>query len=54
MRARHNIIPKELQSHIVYRFSFGYFSVTYYGKSGGHLNVRSNKHIGISHLTEKL
>ena len=46
-------IPKELQSHLVYKFSCGNYNVTYYDKTERHLNVRSSEHIGISHLTGK-
>ena len=48
-----DVIPKELQSHLVYKFSCGNCNVTYYGKTERHLNVRSSEHIGISHLTGK-
>ena len=48
-----DVIPKELQSHIVYKFSCGNYNVTYYGKTEGHLNVRSSEHISILHLTGK-
>ena len=48
-----DIIPKELQSHLVHKFSCGNCNVTYYGKTERHLNVRSSEHIGISHFTEK-
>ena len=46
-----DVIPKELQSHLAYKFSCGNFNVTYYGKTERHLNVRSSEHIGKSHLT---
>ena len=46
-----DVIPKQLPSHLVYRFSCGNCNVTYYGKTERHLNVRSSEHIGISHLT---
>ena len=46
-------IPKEFQSHLVYKFSCGNCNVTYYGKTECHLNVRSSEPIGISHLTGK-
>ena len=48
-----DVIPKELQSHLVYKFLSGNCNVTYYGKTEHHLNVRSSEHIGISHLTGK-
>ena len=49
-----NVIPKELESHLVYKFSCGNCNVTYYSKTEHHLNVRSSEHIGISHLTGKM
>ena len=48
-----DVIPKDLQSHIVYKFSSDNCNVTYYGKTERHLNVRSIEHLGILHLTEK-
>ena len=45
--------PKELQPHIVHKFSCRNCNITYYHKNKHHLNVRSNEHIGISHLTGK-
>ena len=48
-----DVIAKELQSHIVHIFSCGNYSVTCYGKTEHHLNVRSTEHIGISRLTGK-
>ena len=48
-----DVIPKELQSHIVYTFSCSNCNITYYGKTDRHFNVRSSEHIGISHLTGK-
>ena len=48
-----DIIPKELQSHLVYKFSCDNYNITYYGKTDRHLNVRFSEHKGISHLTGK-
>ena len=48
-----DVIPKEWQSHIVYKFSCGNCNVTYYGKTERHINVRSNEYLGISYLTGK-
>ena len=48
-----DVIPKELQSHLVYKFLCGNCNVAYYGKSERHLDVRSSQHISISHLTGK-
>ena len=48
-----DVIPKELQSHLVYKFPCSNCNVTYYGKTDRHFNVRSREHIGISHLPEQ-
>ena len=48
-----DVIPKELQSHLLYKFSCGNCNVTYYAKTERHLNLRSSDHIGTSHLTGK-
>ena len=48
-----DVIPKELQSHLVYKFSCGNCNITYYGKTERHLDVRSSEHKCISHLTGK-
>ena len=45
-----DVIPKELQSHLVHKFTCGNCNVTYYGKTERHLNVRSSEHIGIPHF----
>jgi len=44
-------IPRELRSHLVYKFSCGSCNATYYGKTERHLNVRAGEHIGLSALT---
>ena len=46
------VMPKELRSHLVYKFSCCSCNATYYGKTERHLNVRSGEHIGLSPLTE--
>ena len=46
-----DVIPKELRSHLVYKFSCGSCNATYYGKTERHLDVRSGEHIGLSPLT---
>ena len=46
-----DVIPKELRSHLVYKFSCSSCNATYYGKTECHLNVRSGEHIGLSPLT---
>ena len=48
-----NVIRKELQSHLVYKFSCSNCNVTDIGQTQCHLNIRSSEHIGISHLTGK-
>ena len=44
-------IPKELQSHLIYKFSCSSCNASYYGKTERHLNVRAGEHIGLSPLT---
>ena len=46
-----DVIPKELRSHLVYKFSCSSCNATYYGKTERHLNVRSGEHAGLSPLT---
>ena len=46
-------IPKELRSHIVYKFLCSNCSITYYGQTERHLNVRSGEHLSLSSLTGK-
>ena len=46
-----DVIPKELRSHLVYKFSCSSSNATYYGKTECHLNVRSGEHIGLCPLT---
>ena len=46
-----DVIPKELRSHLVYKFSCSSCNATYYGKTERHLDVRSGEHIGLSPLT---
>ena len=48
-----DVIPKELQSHLVYKFSCSNCNVTYFGKTEAHLNIRSSEHIRISRLPGK-
>ena len=45
-----DVIPKELQSHLVYKFTCGNCNLTYYGKTKRHLNARSSEHKCISHF----
>ena len=46
-------IPKELRSHIVYKFLCSNCNITYYGETERHLNVRPEKHFSLSALTGK-
>ena len=46
-----DVIPKELRSRLVYKFSYSRCNATYYGITECHLNVRSGEHIGSSALT---
>ena len=46
-------IPKELRSHIVYKFLCSNCNITYYGETERHLNVRSGEHLSLSALTGK-
>ena len=45
--------PKELRSHIVYKFLCSNCNITYYGETERHLNVRSGEHLNLSALTSK-
>ena len=46
-------IPKELCSHIVYRFLCTNCNITYYGETERHLNARSGEHLSLPALTGK-
>ena len=48
-----DILPKEIQSDIIYKFWGGSCNNAYYGKTECHLNGRSSEQIGISHLSRK-
>ena len=48
-----DVIPKELQYHLVYKFLCANYNVTYYSKTEHHINVRSSERVGISHLRGK-
>ena len=48
-----DVLPRELRSHLVYKFSCSGCNATYYGKTERHLNVRSGEHVGKSPLTGK-
>ena len=46
-------IPKELRSHVVYKFLCSNCNITYYGETERHLNVRSREHLSLSAITGK-
>ena len=46
-------LPSDLVSGVVYKYTCGRCSSTYYGETDRHLKVRSAEHIGISSLTFK-
>ena len=46
-------LPSDLVSGVVYKYTCGRCSSTYYGEMDRHLKIRSGKHIGISLLTFK-
>ena len=45
-----DVIPKDLRSHLVYKFLCSRCNATYFGKTARHLNVKSGKHISLSSL----
>ena len=47
------VIPKQLQSHIVYTFTCGNCDITYHGKTESHFNVRYSERLSTSNLTVK-
>ena len=46
-------IPNDLNSGVAYKFQWGLYNESYYGKCVRHLNVRIAEDIGISPLTKK-
>ena len=48
-----HVMSKELQSHIVYRFSCNTCNITYCGKTECHFNVGPDEHLDVSYLTGK-
>ena len=48
-----DVIPKDLQSNLIYKFTCGNCNVTYYGKTERHFKVRLSEHLGLSPLTGK-
>ena len=48
-----DVIPKELRSHLVYKYTCSSCNATYYGKTDRHFKVRASEHLGITPLTGK-
>ena len=48
-----DVIPKNLQSHLVYKINCAKCNLCYYGLTERHLKVRSYDHMGMSYLTGK-
>ena len=48
-----DIIPTDISSHLVYKFTCTCSNATYYGESERHFFVRASKHLGITPLTGK-
>ena len=48
-----DIIPKEIRSQLVCKFTCSCCNATYYGESERHLIVRASEHLGMATLTEK-
>ena len=46
-------MPFNLRSNVVCKFSCGRYSVTYYGETCRHLNIRVGEHLHVSPLTRK-
>ena len=46
-------IPKELRSHLIYKFLCSNCNIAYYGETERHLNVRSGENLSLSVLTGK-
>ena len=44
-------IPKELRFHLAYKFFCSNCTITYYGKTERHLDVRSREHLSVFALT---
>ena len=42
-----------LMSKVVYKYTCGRYSSSYYDETDGHLRVRAGEHIGLTHLTFK-
>ena len=48
-----DVIPKDICSHIVYKFVCSCCNATYYGVSERHFHIRASEHLGITPLTGK-
>ena len=48
-----DIIPKEISSHLVSKFTCSCCNATYYGESERHFFVRASEHLGMTPLTGK-
>ena len=48
-----DIIPKEISSHLVYKFTCSCCNATYYGESERHFFVRACEHLGMTPLIRK-
>ena len=48
-----DIIPKEISSHLVYKFTCSCCNTTYYGESERHFFVRASEHLFMTSLTGK-
>ena len=48
-----DIIPKEISSHLVHKFTCSCCNATYYGESERHFFVRASEHLGMTPLTGK-
>ena len=48
-----DIIPKEISSHLVYKFMCSCCNATYYGESVRHSFVRASEHLSMTLLTGK-
>ena len=47
------MIPKEISSHLVYKFKCNCCNATYYGQSERHFLFRASEHLGMTALTGK-
>ena len=48
-----NIIPKEISSHLVYKFTCSCCNAIYYGESERYFFVRASEHCGVTSLNGK-